>query len=297
MNNMDNNLYQESISLFDFAIKCYNDCKYKEAIKALDILLREYIEYIVEYNIHEWLGLCYTELKDYEKANYHLEKALSTKDSTIDDMEYFEIYEGLGYANYMLEKYKIALEYYENGQKYALGLPRQEWARDQYIFFLNKGKTNFMLNNEAIAIKNYTMAEEFIRVTPPSQEREIAFNIIKFLKGECYLYMQELTIAREFLEDVNGTTLTGSMKRDYYFTLGVLYMRLEKYARAIKAFEKHEPLIDSESDRGKLYYYLGLTYYRKGNKQKSKEYLKKALKCPINAKWMNDEIQDIINEL
>lgn len=229
--------------------------------------------------------------KYYEAYYYLVQKDINSAISILNKLAGREkepyIYELLADAYYEIDQLQFAKKYYLK----TLSLEE------------NSAKSNLGLGNIQFLYENLDSAESYynrvLEINPENKEALIAM-------AKLYLYQDKETMAFEYFKKV---LLKDKENNDVIYNLGILLANREKYKEAEKMFKKvlsNEPMkhpqvwldlaktqlaqgyhlkavkslrnVNYLDEKNAFYYYfMGLILKERGNTEKAKKYLKKAL--------------------
>ncbi|MCH7690734.1 MAG: tetratricopeptide repeat protein [candidate division Zixibacteria bacterium] len=235
----------EADTIFDGAIIAYEQKKYAKALILFNKLLSEYRENIDEWNLRQWLGMCYLEQENFDRAIENLSIAEREVDCKESGDCYFRIADDLGYAYQNVEDYSNAIVYYEKAEKFLHFHLSKEATTSRYLFFLRKGRTYLQLGKHELALTEFnrckTLLETDEDATPldwSTTNYEIAYT---FHGSRDYLR------AIEFLDKIDLNEIDESSLCNIHFIKGASLYHLSRYKESLESFVKAKKLVDDAS--------------------------------------------------
>jgi len=280
--------------LFDKGIALYQEFKCEEAVKYFQQLLDDYSDYVDEWNIHEWLGLCHYYLKDYQIAIYHLSKSYKNPEAKQNGLDYVQILENLGRAYFGLNNYKESIKYYEEATAYFHYYSGDNWAYKRFLFHLGKGRCYFHLDMYDHALNEFQAAMNIVLQMKNDSETPVRINLVKYEIGYTYVFLKDAKKALIHLEEVDAIKLDSLRRLLYYSYLGDAYRMLKDYKNAISIYHKFEQMAEDDDDRAGVSTKLGISYYFVNEKEKAKNYFKKALQYPTKFEWVKERSEKFL---
>jgi len=259
-------------------------------------------------------GIAYIQLGKYKAAEADFEKSIEInlakeeQNNEINALMLFSAQTGRAEANLGLEEWATAKQYFdealETNQKHKLDNVTKEVLP---ILFNERAIAQFKLHNYEEAIQD---AEKAARLKPESEYKlisaikeknasRIAYYLRRLLKSSStknslYKIGYHQMEAKEYSEAIQTlTTLieqAPGFSHNLYKYRGYSYLKTEQVQLALKDLLKAQ---EFESEDGQTLYYLGLTYLKKGDKQKACQSINKAIKL----KWENEkEVQEALKQ-
>jgi len=297
MHDEDEIKHRQTEMLFDKAIALYQEFKCKEAAKCFQLLLDDYSDYVDEWNIHEWLGMCYNYIEDFQQAIDYLLKAHKSRDAKRSGLDYIQILQHLGYANFNLDRYHESISYYNAAEDYLKYYSGDNWTNNRYFFHLGKGRCYLYLKEPDSAIREFKKAVEELRLIESKTEGLFRMNLLNYELARTYIIKEDIANASVYLNKVDPNLLDSSHTSSYYYYLGDLHRLDKNYDAALEAFKKHESFGISKGDEAKVFAKIGIVSYFCHKYNEAKEYFAKAIKTPTKDDWVKEKSEEFLRAM
>lgn len=235
----------EADTMFDGAILAHEQKKYAKALLLFKKLLSAYTEYIDNWNLHQWIGMCYLEQEKYDLAI----KCLIIADRDIDCNESgdfcFLIAVDLGYAYAKVGDYSNSIVYYEKAEEFLHYHLIKEATTDRYLYFLGKGRTYSQLGKHELALSEFNRCKTLLETdedATPLDWSTTNYEIANTFHGS-----RDYLKALEFLDKIDLNEFDKSGLCDIHFIRGASLWHLYRYKESMESFLKAKKLVDDKS--------------------------------------------------
>ena len=232
----------EADTIFDGAIIAYEQKKYAKALILFNKLLSGYTDYINEWNLHQWVGLCYLKQEEFDLAIENLLIAYRDIDCNEPGNFCFQIAVDLGYAYRNIEDYLNSIVYYEKAEKFLHFHLSKEATTDRYLYFLGKGRTYSQLGKHELALTEFNRCKTLLETdedATPSDWSTINYEIEHTFHGS-----RDYLRALEFLDKIDLNEFDKSGLCDIHFIRGASLWHLYRYKESKENFVKAKKLVD-----------------------------------------------------
>ncbi|MEP0827473.1 MAG: tetratricopeptide repeat protein [bacterium] len=285
---------QRVSELFDKGVELYNEFKLEEAISVFTDLLENYSEEIPLSNIHQWLGLSYAHLPNYDLATKHLLIALDGCDTGLDRLV---ILDKLGYVNYAQSNYTESLQYYNKAESLIELYNNKEWYSNHYLHYLNKGRCKLYLGEHSLALQDFERALGIVNQYSDQSDSAADANLLGLEIGIAAVYTRQLEKADAFLSNVNIGLLDNTCLPHFYFNRGKLGILRKNYALALENLTKYEKLGVIDENKAEAYCLLGVSYYHTYQDAEAKRYFTMALEYPAESEWIHEKCSEYLQAM
>ena len=206
-------------------------------------------------NANLWLGMCLSDMGEYDSATTHFEKSLEVG----SESEIALSCAGLGNIYYDCEHWEKAIEYYENAMR------RDCLYKTSKIFF--------RIGNAYGKMQNYAKAETALR---ECLVRNPSYPGANTMLGRC-LEFQEKYDEAIFWHQKGIEFATDEESRAFgYEFLGNLYYEMKKWECAIENYE-HAGRLSNKQKNAKNFFNIGISYHNLKNEGKAETAFRESL--------------------
>lgn len=262
-----------NIKRFQAAYEEAEDC-YKHAIA----ISREIEDHFGIAEANRGMGYIHWRRGEYDKAISHYDRTMQEMERSEDKSAMGIVSIELGNVYNSVGDWVKAIEYYERAIR---ELERSENLREMARAYNNLGDIFIQREEWDKAIMYFSRSES----TAEKAGNRYMMGWTSFNQAECYANLGELERALEkndnafkCLSPLDDKVGLSAIHRNY----GTIYRFMEKWELSVENFEKSTSILvelDIPFELGYSYYEFGLMYRDKGDMERAKEYVGKALEC------------------
>ena len=256
----------DEITLYEQTDVLISEGKYSEAIDNLIILNQEDPnEYLVQF----YLGFCYLNLNELDKAEMHF---LQIVDIESDDMKF--VYYNLACISFRQKENLSGLNYLE--EAFKLGFFERNALLEDPDMETVKNDPRFKYLVDHYFSKNNILSKEYF------EEGQSLFKSEKYKKA-----IKSFNNAIKYGQKT--TKINYLILGDSYMYIGSCYQKLEKYIKSVDAFQKSIPYyLEIDYNVGLINSYISFNYQQLKNYPNVIEYAEKAI---ANFMEINDSLE------
>lgn len=278
--------------LFDKAISFYHSGKYDKSLSILNDLLEHQTDYIEEWNIHEFIGLCYFYREMFIKSINHLEKALNKINPKEDIVNYLIISRYIGMCYFRIENYHRSLESYKMMTPYLDQLLKHGRHYDLFFYYLGISRAlhqiGDMEESKEEIINAILVAKEHL-----ANHDEDLLNLAYVELSELYSYLHEYAEALRIADKVEIEKCDNYTAVKHLTNLAHIYLCLNNNKKVIELCYHIIENYDMEDFKSFVYLYLAKVYFRESQLGEATTYLDKLKDIPKKPQWIIDAIKSL----
>jgi tetratricopeptide (TPR) repeat protein len=289
---------EQALELFAKAQKDYADDRNREAIDAFEHLLKCHSDIINDWNLKEFLGLCYYHTEDYDKTEQNLLAAWTLITGVQNkELNKLIICDYLGRTFYRKYDYPRGLEYFADAKTYFSHYKGRKWAIERYLFHLFKSRCHYEVKQYQEALEEFQKVQKEILAQKAYSDVSEDENMLALEMGRTQNRLGNLDEAKNLLESVDTSTIETYWQSTLKYELFMIYLEQRKYEAALKEFEALESLQMEGIDKARAYYILGILYFRQGDQKNARKNFDKSLSIPTPYDRTHKDCQAYLNDI